>query len=224
LHHVILGAGGHAKVLREILGWHWLLIEDDALVEVGDTVVVGVGDMGKRRALFERFRGRVQSVWDRRVWLSDSVEPGEGFQFMAGVIIQPNCVIGDNVLINTRASVDHDCRIGSHTHIAPGAILCGGVTLGEGCFIGAGAVIVQGVTLEAGTFVPAGTIVAGPDDFRMPQRVVLSGRARTPTTQQIAEYLHGKGLPFSGYHHSTDAQPQAPVDYPCDTERPRSDP
>ena len=46
---------------------------------------------------------------------------------MAGVVIQSGSVIGDNVIVNTNASVDHDCRIGQHVHLAPGVVVCGNV-------------------------------------------------------------------------------------------------
>ena len=48
--------------------------------------------------------------------------------------------IGANSIVNTRASVDHDCRIGETVHIAPGVTLSGAVTIGDGTHIGTGAV------------------------------------------------------------------------------------
>jgi len=98
---------------------------------------------------------------------------------MAGAILQASACCFKNVLINTGAQIDHDCKIGDHCVIAPGAILCGEVTLGEGCFVGAGAIIIEGVELEAGTFVPAGTLVVGPFDFRKPIRTLSDRDIRT---------------------------------------------
>ena len=40
--------------------------------------------------------------------------------------------VGGNVIINTGATVDHDCRIEDAVHIAPGCHLCGGVSVGAG--------------------------------------------------------------------------------------------
>lgn len=100
-------------------------------------------------------------------------------QTMFGSIIMPLCKIGNNVLINTGAQIDHHCVIGDHCHIAPGAILCGNVTLGEGCSIGAGAAIIQGVSLNAWTRVPAGSLVLEQGDIRRPVRMVPRDRANT---------------------------------------------
>lgn len=160
---VILGDGGHAKVLASLLSKPEM-IGKDVPVPKGVDLVIGVGDVGTRKALYEQYEDRVISV----IWNFSSfpffVVKGSSFwpglQVMAGVIIQPGCSIGRNVLINTGAQIDHDCTIGDHSVIGPGAILCGTVTLGEACCVGAGAVITQNVTLDAGTFVKAGSVVS----------------------------------------------------------------
>lgn len=174
---VILGEGGHAKHLyaqvRRLPGYDVIMTSDDDIVRVDDQVLIGIGtDISKRRELFERFRDRTLQHLALYRWTHDSVHVGWGSQLEVGTIIQSDTDIGDNVLVNTGAQIDHDCKIGDHCVISPGAILCGNVTLGEACAIGAGAIIVQGVTLEPETVIPAGTLVAGPDDFRVPQRMV----------------------------------------------------
>lgn len=80
-------------------------------------------------------------------------------QIMAGAVMQNRVAVGSNTVINTRASVDHDCKIGKHCYISPGVILCGGVTIADEVFIGAGSTILPGVILPNRAFVPAGTLV-----------------------------------------------------------------
>ena len=172
---LILGAGGHAKVLREVfrvLNIGPVVLSEDDTVGPADAVVIGLGDLAKRRKLYQSHRPTLDAVHPSAVMAPDAFREGSAVQIMAGAVIQPGARIGPNTIINTRASVDHDCTVGAHSHIAPGATLCGGVTLGEGCFVGAGATIVQGVRIEAGTFVPAGTLVVGQTDFRKPVRAV----------------------------------------------------
>ena len=65
----------------------------------------------------------------------------------------------ENALINTAATIDHDCTIGPHSHIAPGAVLCGSVKIGDGCHIGTGAIIIQGVHIGDGVLIGAGSLV-----------------------------------------------------------------
>jgi UDP-perosamine 4-acetyltransferase len=96
---------------------------------------------------------------------------GEGVQLMAGSVVQAGARIAENVLINTRASVDHDCDIGAHAHVAPGATLSGGVQLGEGVHVGTGATIIQGVRIGAGAIVAAGAVVV----TDIPRNVTVAG-------------------------------------------------
>ena len=158
---VILGAGGHARALMDGIfhtrGREFVMTENNADVRPDDEVWIGVGDIATRKRLYGLFGHRL---------------PDNGIQIMRGAVVYDSAKLGANVLVNTGAQIDHDCVIGDHCHIGPGAVLCGGVTLGEACFVGAGAIIVNGVDLADETFVPAGTLVCGPDDFRMPVRVV----------------------------------------------------
>jgi len=78
---------------------------------------------------------------------------------MAGAVIQPGVQCGDNVIINTCSSVDHDSRVGAHTHIAIGARISGTVTIGEKVHIGAGSTIIQGVSIGNNCTLGAGTVV-----------------------------------------------------------------
>ena len=52
------------------------------------------------------------------VIISKSAKVAEDTQVMAGAVVQTGAGVGPNSIINTRASVDHDCRIGETVHIA----------------------------------------------------------------------------------------------------------
>lgn len=80
-------------------------------------------------------------------------------QIMAGTVLQNRVVIADNVVVNTRVSIDHDCQIQAHVFIAPGVTLCGDVIIGEGAFVGAGAVVMPGMKVGAHAIVGAGSVV-----------------------------------------------------------------
>jgi sugar O-acyltransferase (sialic acid O-acetyltransferase NeuD family) len=187
---IVLGAGGHAKVLIntlqlcsvEILG---ITDPDPALIghEILGVPVIGpdanlkhysvekvhlVNGLGSvclpkaRCKIFEKYKklGFIfATVVHPTAIIAAAVKIGEGAQLMAGVILQPGVCIGDNVIINTRASIDHDCTIGSHSHIAPGVTLSGDVQVGTVAHVGAGASIVQGVRVGDGSLVGAGSVV-----------------------------------------------------------------
>ncbi len=185
---IVLGGGGHAKVVIDallarryrvpgftspevnaasVLGVEHLG-DDDALDGYDPEEVVlanGLGSVwtdGRRRDLFVRFRTRTYRfppIIHASAVVASSVEVGPGVQVLAGAVVQPGCRIHENTIINTRASVDHDCSIGAHAHIAPGVTLSGGVTVGEGALIGTGASVIQGVKIGAGSVVGAGAAV-----------------------------------------------------------------
>ena len=78
---------------------------------------------------------------------------------MAGCVIQTGTNIGANSIVNTRASIDHDCTIGETVHIAPGVTLSGNVRVGDRTHIGTGAVVIQGIAIDADSLVAAGAVV-----------------------------------------------------------------
>lgn len=94
-----------------------------------------------------------------RAMVSPSAKVGEGTMIFAGAAVQTRVRLGVHVVINTRASVDHDSTVGSWAHIGPGATLCGEVEIGEGAQIGAGATIIAGVKVGAHAIVGAGAVV-----------------------------------------------------------------
>lgn len=131
---------------------------------VGNAPGSGQSGLNLRRALFETFKGKgfeFASVFSNDAVVSGKTTLGEGVQAITRAVIHPGVNIGDNTILNTGASLDHDCWVGAHSHIAPWAVLCGGVTVGDECHIGARAVLVPGVKVGDGAVVGAGAVVIG---------------------------------------------------------------
>lgn len=163
----LIGVCDPALVASAVRNWEGLdvLGSDEALEHFAPdrvALVLGVGQLpvgSLRKQLYVLWRKRgyaFPALVHPTAWVAPDVELGDGVQVMAGAVIQPGCVIGENSIINTHASVDHDCRIGSHVHVAPGATLCGTVTVDGGVFIGAGATVIQGVQIGECAVVGAG--------------------------------------------------------------------
>ncbi len=181
---IILGGGGHAKVVidtlllqdRQILGYCELGPDGKPVLEVarlGEEEVIlrfapekvrlanGIGSP-LRSAVYERFAAKgylFEQVIHPSAVVATDVHLDSGVQIMAKAVVQPGTCIGIDTIINTAASVDHDCVLGSHVHVGPGAVLCGHVRVGDGAQIGAAATIIQGKSIGAGSIVGAGALV-----------------------------------------------------------------
>lgn len=185
---IILGGGGHARVVastlrrlgKSILGFtdpdEEATLGDDIEHLGGDEVLtektpsevalaIGVGsvqDTGRRAALFTK---QVENGFQfpplvhPKAFVASEASVNSGAQIMAGAVIQPSTKVSKNVILNTNATVDHDCEIGAHTHIAPGAAISGEVSLGDRVHIGTGASLVQGIRVGARSVVGAGAVV-----------------------------------------------------------------
>lgn len=186
---VLLGAGGHASVLLEILisqnreiiavvapdihrkvfSRYQCFNEDDSIYEFDKDQVLLVNGIGflsngsTRKKLYEKFSEKnysFETVVANQAVVSPTATINQGAQIMHGAIVQTGAFIGSNTIINTKASVDHDCIIGKHNHIAPSATLCGAVHTGNSVFIGAGTTLIQEVVVGDDAFVGAGAMVA----------------------------------------------------------------
>ncbi len=182
---VIMGAGGHGKVLfdicretgRDVGGFldqnvegevHGLpvlgndtMLDDAGFVSAHD-FVLGIGNPALHKrlsALIVEKGGALATLVHPAATISQSVSLGSGCAVMAGVVINIDAQIGDNCIINTRASIDHDCRLGNDVQICPGATLAGVVECGDDVFVGAGATILPTVKIGARTVVGAGALV-----------------------------------------------------------------
>lgn len=211
---IVIGGGGHAKVLvstllfcrRSILGFVDLIsavppllgigcIGTDAAVLLhapGDVRLVnGVGSAAStvhRRDVYDRFTQEgycFSTVIHPSAILAPETQIEDGVQIMAGAILQPGSSIGRNAILNTGAIVDHDCVVGAHAHIAPGAVLSGSVHVESGAHIGTGACIIQGITIGAGSVVAAGAVVIRD----VPSGVTVAGVPAKTIRRSLAESI-----------------------------------
>lgn len=135
----------------------------------------GIGSINlpeRRRKQFEIFKKQgydFATVLHSTCYYSQDVAIAEGAQLLARSVILTGTRIGCNTIINTSASIDHDCDIGNHVHIAPGVILSGGVKIGDGCHIGTGANIIQSIKIGENVVIAAGAVVISdvPDHSRV---------------------------------------------------------
>ena len=183
---VIVGAGGHAKVVADILIQSNRVVAgflDDNVDLHGEKIlglpilgsisdwalfsptglIVGIGNNRVRNAIVEQLGNTVDHLWIPAVHpkaiIATNVSIGAGTVVMAGAIVNPDTHIGQHVIVNTGATIDHDCQIADYVHIAPGVNLTGGITIGQGTLIGAGATIIPYKTIGSFCTIGAGAAV-----------------------------------------------------------------
>jgi UDP-N-acetylbacillosamine N-acetyltransferase len=186
---VIVGAGGHARVVAEIarLTGHVVagFLDDvdpgrqhaaffgsvvlggleqlPALVDAGvHQAVIAIGDCGARlrlASLVAEAGMQLPVMFHPQSVHSSDATIGAGTVLVAGAIVNPGARIGANVIVNTAATIDHDCIIEDGVHVACGAHLAGHVHVGRGSWVGIGAVVKERVRIGAQTIVGAGAVV-----------------------------------------------------------------
>ena len=78
---------------------------------------------------------------------------------MAGAIVGAEAEIGDGVIVNTGAVVDHHCCVGDFGHLGVNASMAGGSVLGSTAWMQAGSTLGNGAELAAGEILLAGKAV-----------------------------------------------------------------
>lgn len=202
---LVVGAGGHARVcvealrdtpLNRIVGG----LSADGLAVAGlDLTMLGrdvelaecaaaagathafiaVGDNTARAALADRCLAHGLVLVDavsRFAMLSSSVRLAGGVAVLPGAVVNAASNLGRGAIVNTKASVDHDCEIGAFVHVAPGAVLGGGVQVGPRTLVGIGSVVLPGVRIGADVVVGGGAVVV----HDLPDGVVVVGVPARP--------------------------------------------
>ena len=182
---VIIGAGGHGKVVADIArrsgrDHSFLFLDDDPAIQeaawipvAGDCSKVGeyllssdifvaVGSAATRKRIMEQLLkegAKIPVLVHPHAMVGSGVEIAPGTAVMAGAVINADARIGKGSIVNTCASVDHDCIVGDYAHIAVGAHLAGNVRIGDGTWIGAGATVINNISVDGDITVGAGAVV-----------------------------------------------------------------
>ena len=125
----------------------------------GADCIISIGHNATRQKIAQKLEVPFTKASHPNSYLSPRCSLENGTVVMSGVSIHSGASIGRHCIINTHASVDHDCELGDFVHIAPHAVLCGHVRVGEGCLIGAGAVIIPGVSIGRWAVIGAGAVI-----------------------------------------------------------------
>ncbi|PST84061.1 acetyltransferase [Pedobacter yulinensis] len=176
----LIGAGGHAKVVLEMLSEMGMTVHgiwDDnpsvknllgypvlgsvmSLLETNpQEVIVAIGNNDIRRKIALQLRAKAACAFSKTSSISLSAELGGGCVVMPNASINAGTRCGSHVIVNTNASVDHDCLLGDYVHISPQAGIAGNVEIGEGTHVGIGASVIQGLKIGKWCVIGAGAVV-----------------------------------------------------------------
>ncbi len=178
---VIIGAGGHAKVISDIIqknGDTVLGYLDDDTKKIAPSglnilgtvaeyekfcqkasFIIAIGNNSVRKRLAQTMKCSWYTAVHPMAAISAGAKIGEGSCLMAGAVVNADAVIGKHTIINSSAVVEHDCHIGDFVHLSPNSTVCGNVCVEESCWIGAGATVINGIKIGANTTIGAGAVV-----------------------------------------------------------------
>jgi acetyltransferase EpsM len=185
---VLIGQGGHSKVIRDMVleNKEYQLVGylDDKFEEltISDQMCLGpisaaheiikyikeikfmiaIGNNIIRKLIFERLgldHKHYATIIQKNAVVSRSAKIGYGTVVMANAVINADAQIGYHAIINTGSVVEHDNRLGDFVHISPRATLTGSVSIGDGAHIGAGATVIPNVQVGKWTVIGAGATV-----------------------------------------------------------------
>lgn len=182
---VVIGAGGHGRVVADILAAAGRVVAgflDDhetgpvaGLKVLGPfaraldpgfghacDLIVALGDTVRRVELGQAILcagGALATAIHPAAVLAGRARIGAGTTVSAAAVIGTDARVGRFCIVNTAAVVDHDCQVEDGAFLAPGVRLCGGVVVGTGAFLGAGAIVLPGRRIAPGARVRAGAVV-----------------------------------------------------------------
>lgn len=147
----------------------------DNLKRNGTThLIVAIGDCSVRKRLATTAVSNgfhLATAIHLRATVARDALIGAGTVIAAGAVVNPGVQIGTSCIINTNASVDHECVVGDAVHIGPGATLGGRVTVGTGAWVAIGATVLDRIHIGEESTIGAGAVVTKD----IPDRVVAYG-------------------------------------------------
>ncbi|WII71812.1 acetyltransferase [Bdellovibrio sp. 22V] len=181
---LVVGAGGHSKVVTEIVNmsseWEIVAYLDEqpkADLFLGKPVFTSLESLkfhfpAVRFAFVAIGQNNIRKLWHESLekndynlpWLkhptaevSASAQIGSGTLIAAKSFVGPDAKVGRGVIVNTAAILDHDSSIGDFSHLSQGAIACGGAQISAEVLIGPGCILEKMAVASATT--PANDVV-----------------------------------------------------------------
>lgn len=184
---VILGLGGHARVVASIgkdVGYRIRgLVDVLGAPETSEAygypvlgglsslttlrefcVAAGIGNNSRRGTVMREALAILPDVKfvtlvHSRALCEEGVTMGEQAVVAMGAHLCAAVHVSDGAVVNTAAIIDHECHLGRYCHIGPGVRLGGRVEVGEFAHVGIGATVIDKIRIGAHSIIGAGAVV-----------------------------------------------------------------
>ncbi len=178
---VIIGAGGHSKVIADIAvknGYTDICFVDDTKADgfmdfpvigkiddiknLNDSktdFVIGIGNNKIREKIAEEYDVNYVSLVHPSTQLGLGVTIEKGTVVMAQAVINSDATVGKHCIINSGAVVEHDNVIEDYVHLSPKTALGGTVRIGKFSHIGIGASVIHNIYVCPNCKIGAGAVV-----------------------------------------------------------------
>ena len=180
---VIIGAGGHAVSVANValsVGYeirHFVDKDKEGLDLLGIRIIsdlseikdlndysigIAIGDNAVRERIHNELIARYSNLHFPPLVHSSAIisvftSVGEGSVVMPQAVVGPNSKVGKFCLLNTHASIDHDCIMNDFSSLAPAVVTGGVVSIGRRSAVSIGAIIKHGVKIGDDSIVGAGS-------------------------------------------------------------------
>jgi len=184
---VIVGCGGHSKVILEIITaskkYKVIAILDDKYEKITKEnkiikapisyseelirtsipfFIIAIGNNVVRQQIAERLLkagAQFPILSHPTAYISPSAKVGEGTVVMANSVVNAESIIGSHVIINTASVVEHDNIIEDYVHVSPSVTLTGNIHVGKGSHVGAGTTAIPGIQIGKWSVIGAGSTI-----------------------------------------------------------------
>tara|TARA_Y100000739_G_C20543360_1_gene434670 strand:+ start:199 stop:843 length:645 start_codon:yes stop_codon:yes gene_type:complete len=150
----------------EIEGKHFNNEKDiSRFASICDSFVVTIGGQnGYERykiaeLLKEEYNLKPINMINKTSYICPTAIYGEGLMMMPGSVLHSYSRVGNQCIINTNASIDHECEVGNGVHIMGGAVVTGRVKIKDFATVGSNSVILPDIELGEGSMIGAGAVV-----------------------------------------------------------------
>ena len=178
---IIIGAGGHAQVIEEIIYQNGDILVgflDDNRKDIniiGTTAdvtrlynnnketefIIAIGNNEIRNRIFNSNDVKYYTAISKNSIISLKATIGPGSVIMAEAVIGPNVEIGKNCIINTASIIEHGCKVKDGAHLSYRTTIGAGSIIGKQAYINIGAIIDRNVEIEDFKKIEIGEIVKG---------------------------------------------------------------